>query len=712
MRYRQRRIVSIAGFRGKKTSLSDVTLNCILVQSVPGKEDRVQKDLENLFRDDVRCLFGLGKHDFVIIGHRNDVSIIEQYRGHRIPYVLDWHTLFGMSWKFDRFEVSGFSEKPVLGICCIKLNPNEESSASVVDLEKRVARKISGSGKQVYCSLGNYELVCIIPSNNFSDLSREIQKIKKLLIEDGKPLLLDMTTIPCFDPAILYESNFMDIYRSKQTFDLLLSLKMGYSSELQQEIKALFKNCRMASIYGFHDIILHLRSCFGDFFKNLMKLRRKSQSLGIYSTYTIIEQLQKPFPFDSSCPPFPKISKSSSEKKESLSHFHHLLDISKSDPLTRYSFRNHDLLFKEVDNLVKKCLRFKNKKKMGEYWGFVEIYDTIADCMKLVFSQRYAGLLPGNLLAYKTLGLEPHGGIQRAILAAESLPIWLFGCLDIRWSGFCLFGYSHRFYRTECGMINIPEAYRIRPEMWWGLYHEIGHETIDRLKDVRITSYAQRMIETLAEKSYRIAKNEMREVRLETIVYDYTDLVGEIFAEMFGFYFGFRSNWTLYKEKVWTYFAEEFPINYRHAARSVLTAFTLGPGAILRAGGPADQEDIVKYINELEHIIVSKGRKKWSMREKDDASDLIVNFVSIADKFADYLKRFSLKQMTDDRIGDINSNLRDGNIVEDTDPTEIVYSLMKYSGQFSAKQRMTALIGLYGIYWKLVRGMRLVEEKS
>jgi hypothetical protein len=661
--------------------------------------------LKSLFGTGVRLYLGLGRYDFIVTEQRNDLSIIDKYRRNRFSNVLDWQTICGTLWKSNDNQNAIPNEKPVLGICCIKLDPTEVSCDSVTRFEERIVQKIAGLGHQVYCSLGNYEILAPVQCDDFNDLSNEVRKIKEVLVENGKAVLLDMTTIPGFDPQILSQNGPNDFNQNQYLFDLMISLRLGYSTELSRHIKTLFKNPKISNVYGFHDIWLHTHSTFVDFFDGLVKLRKQSLKLGIYSTYTSIEQFQKPLDFS---PPSSFVSRPivslETNRKEGLSHFFHLLDISKSDVLTRNSFRNHIGFFREVDRLTNRCLRLKNKKKMIEYWGFVEKYDTVSDCMKLVFSQRCAGVLPGNLLSYKTIGLEPHGGIQRAILAVESIPIWLFQKLGIKWEAFCLFGYSHRFYRTECGMINVPEAYRIHPEMWWGLYHELGHETLERLSDIKITSFAQRSIDRLAQKAFKTSKNEGRDITLKSIIYDYTDFVQEIFAELFGFYFGFRNNWSLYKDKVWTYFAEEFPINERHIARSVLTSFTLGPGGKSRIGGSVGPDEIVKCIDELEKVFTNRGRKIWTQKERDDAEDLVVNFIPVADKFENYLARFHMKPLKSSEIRKINSSLREGKILHDSNPTEIIYALTNCKDRITLEQRVAAIVTLYGAYWNLMNG--------
>lgn len=649
---------------------------------------------------------GLGKYDLAIFGAEKDFSIIDDYRTSTFESVLDWHTICGTSWKFDSSPTPEELGKPLLGVTSIKLDPYASVKNSIVTLEEDIAEEIMKTGKGVYCSLGNYELVCIVGGDSFCQLSEGIEEIKQVLIRHKPIPILDITTIPCFDPSILAQEEFEKIAQAELSYELIVSAKLGSHKTLLKMLHKLCDEPLVSNIFGFHDVVVHCTGSFRNFIQGVLDLRTNAKDVGIYSTVTAIgrsgvqgseyEQTSKTHP-----------SKSSNlmlSRKGALAHFQHLLNISVSDPLVKTNFRNHRGLFDNIKRLTDRYTRSKQSRKMAEYSRDLERYDTVLDCLRLVFSQRYAGLWPGNLLGYKELGLEPHGGIQRVLLAIEAIPISLLKLFHIDWDGLCFCGYSHRFYRTDCGLINIPEAFRVQPEKWWQIYHEIGHEAFERLKDKNFRDWVKTQIDSLAKIAYDNAREENMDASKKKIIFDFTEFADELFADVFSFRFGFRKDWKLYRDRVWTFLAEESPITPNHIASSILVYFSLGPGYEERIArdGPTGPELIRERIEKLSEFFIGKGRKKWTKKLKESASIRVAFFSSISDKFADYLDKFKIDPITTSQVNAINTDLETGKIVKAKDPNDLVFALTSYGKKLSTKNRVTAIISLYEAYWRLL----------
>lgn len=691
-----------------KAQLIDNVFNILLLQVVPGQENLVVDQLRNVFQDSAIYYLGLGRYDLIVIQKESELSLLKEYQVKGFNGVTDWFPICGVQWSTKKDVPSLSGMKRFLGISVVKLNPKSNACRKhgpikiELDLVERLSERIDNP---VCCNLSNYELVCLIETDSLEQLSAEVIKIKNILTQEENALALDITTIPAVEMRWL--KYIPERFDEKTEISIFLSLRIGITDKLVNDIEdgTIFGGLPVQpkSIYGFHDAILMVSGPLIDIIRGILKLRDKHKDYGLYSTFAIISHFDKPVQLRSeeeSEEKFLGLSFKFEPLGEAVYHFSQLFNTSRHDFLSANLFRQHGELWKAGIELVDEANTQHKDKNMKQYRNWLSKYDSLTNCLRQCFSQRFSGLAPGNLLAHKSLGLEPHGSIQRAILALESIPLFVFTELSVQWQGFCSYGYEHRFYRTEGGVINTPSEYRVRPEMWWGVFHELGHEAFVEMLPEKIVSWADQVVEAMAEQSYNQNISYGIELSKETYTYDYTDLCGEIFAELFGFYYGFNCDWDLYLEKVWRYFANEFPIDFRYLSRSILAKLTLGPGTNLRRL-EITSDYLSECIEEIEDIVENEFGVTIHTSEKEMAKRVVGSFLNIADKFAEYLSgRPQLAQCDAVQVDKIKRDLSNGIPFLTSNPLEVIFSLMRYRDRITTPMRVASILSLYNAYWR------------
>lgn len=701
-------------------TLSNRILNAILIQVIPGKDEDILEEIDRKFGDKTNVYVGFGRYDFIVMREESDFSLLNAFQTSELRFVKDWFPLLGLKWKVENKRSPQYaSNNKLLGFCCVKLDPVFSISKGVdpvvdeISLVKDLRSKLPC---HIYSGLGFDELIIIIQAQKFEELARKLILIKKSLVSGESSAALDISTIPALNYRLFVkDKKAIDTREDIQAY-LMLSLKVGISKEFKKKLEEI-SGTEEISIFGFHDIMLKLSGTTSQVVDIISKVRKQGFDHGLYSTYTIIphydEVLDFKVPVKQELGIFVKPQKIKEEtcgyKEDSsqISFYKKWYETIKQDPLTKHVFRDNPTLFSEAEKFSKEVQELR-ESEIGRYMIKNQEPDSLQECLRVGFEQRCSGILPGNLLGQRTITTESLGSLQRALMAIESLPLFLFNQLEIDpWCGFCIYGYASRFYRTQCGIINIPSQYRILPEMWWGIFHEIGHEAFSHLEDDMKVEIVREIYKIVRE--ITTANRKLEETgRLEIVKSDVFNFVEEVFAELFGFHFGFNDNWNLYKEKFWSYFSKEFKVDFEHLSRSVLAYFSLGPRKHLMRD-EITIEEIDRCLGEIENISKKAVKRKIDDKEWNRTISVVWTFLDVTDVIRSYFDS-KPRLYSNARMSEINSTLKKGMIVKHDNPLEILLSFVSDKKQHDCKHRFATILSLYNSYLTLLQEQPIEES--
>lgn len=685
---------------GNCCALTNQMLNALLLQVDPGHDTETVEEIRRKFGKNINIFIGFGRYDLIVVSEETDFELIKKFHKIGLDHVHDWYAVWGLRWTVNKKRDATFQgDREILGLSFIKIDVDRAIKVGVnpIKLEEEIVRTIKSKIPCViYSSLGFNELIVATQSKSFEDLARKVVVLKKCLIKDRYPVVLDISTIPALEFSTLVEPDFEERLQEKLSVRVLLSLRVGLSCSFKKKLEKLVGNAGI-SVFGFHDVLLTLEGTAGEVIKKLRIIREDGKQKGLYSSFTIIPHADEALDF--------VVSESSLEERmasvsglgsfdEQISFYKTWFQASRRDPMTRHIFEDHVAFFLGDMNLPR-SFRIERDLDADENLFRAQVLDSLRECLRVGFEQRCSGISPGNLLGPKSIRTEPLGGIQRATMAIESVPHFLFRNLDLgTWPGFCIHGYASRFYRTESGIINIPQQFRLDPEMWWGVFHETGHavfSNIGRKPKSKITEEIESLTDIVIRKN-----RERAEIDEEIIEEDYMRFADEVFSEIFGFHFGFNDDWNLYVKKVWSYFSKELKLDYQHISRSVLVYFTFGPGKDLSR----DQitiEEIDKCIQQIEKITKKENGRAIDEEEWDSAITIVWAFLATADVVRSYLQT-KPSFYDNGRIQQTGRILQKGQISYCQNPLEILFSLVKKPSNHECKHRFATILSLYSCY--------------
>jgi len=693
-------------------SLTNQMLNVLLLQVDPGYDTETVEEIRRKFGKKVNIFIGFGRYDLIITTEDTEFALFKKFHDVGLDHVHDWFPVWGLRWTVsEKREPRLQGEKRIHGLSFIKIDIDHaiKIGTNPVKLEEEIVRTIKSKIPcMVYSSLGFNELIVITHSKSFKDLARKVILLKRCLIKDNYPVVLDISTIPALEYSILQEPNLRERLKERLRVYVLLSLRVGLSRSFKQKMEKLVGNAGI-SIFGFHDVLLTLVGTVGEVVEKLRIIREDGKQQGLYSSFTIIPHIDEALDF--------VVPKSSLERRktasglgkfdEQISFYKTWFQASRRDPMTKHVFEDHVAFFSNEKNL-KQNLGMEKDLGADENVFRAQVLDSLRECLRVGFEQRCSGISPGNLLGPKSIRTEPLGSLQRATMAVESLPQFLFENLALgSWPGFCIHGYASRFYRTESGIINIPQQFRLNPEMWWGVFHETGHATFSNIEKQTKGKITEE-IESLADMVIR--KNRRRiAIDRDVIEEDYMRFADEVFSELFGFHFGFNDDWNLYVSKIWSYFSKELKLDYQHISRSALVYFTFGPGKDL-SRDQITVEKIDKCIQQIERITRKENGRVIDEEEWDNAVTIVWAFLNTAD----IVKAYLLEKPAfydNGRMQRISEILRKGQISYCYNPLEILLSLVKAPSSHKCKHRFATILSLYSCYCESLR-KRKREEQS
>ena len=524
----------------------------------------------------------------------------------------------------------------------------------------------------------------MVPCESFNEVSKAVTEIKSN-IEKLKLPLLDITTIPC----VSYNNIKAGQLDSKENVEalLLVSLAGGSEKEILEELRT-DGGKDVLSTFGFHDVTARFDLPLKQLIELLLKIRSENERFSIYSTSTIIRHSYDTASRLSSITwtgttPDDKITKCLAKTPEMLDDFGYYYNVFlalATDPFAKYLLKDLTPFFSELLEIYEAASSVIKVDKEA-YHEQMELYDTVIDSLRLIFQQRCSGIQIPNLLGLKNLNLESYGGSLKILLSHEALVNYYLKTFGVTWTGCSVFGYAHKFYWVEGGIINMPNNTKMKPEEWWGSGHEVGHEAFNRLEQTNGEIY--RRMEEQREAMLKTGKKEFFQE-------DSFELLWESFADAFDFYFGFFSDWDYYCKIVWTYLAEKYKLNPNYLTRMLLVYFVFGPGS---KNKPTSKSALIAEIKKLTTLAKQVDPKiVFSDSEKKEA---ILKYLFLLKEFTIAKEAFPfIRAFQIEDADKIDEALGQGICVK-IEPNVLVNAMTRKNDNKTLKYRLAAILSLY-----------------
>jgi hypothetical protein len=153
-----------------------------------------------------------------------------------------------------------------------------------------------------------------------------------------------------------------------------------------------------------------------------------------------------------------------------------------------------------------------------------------------------------------------------------------------KWEGFFVFGFADTYRRYLGGVINIPEEAVYVPHLWFGVFHEIGHEYTSQIDLVKNPALAK----ALSDSGLRYLEKAIQSL--------------EVYSEIFASLTGFQGDFDSYIESTWRYLGR-LPATETHAYLDSLFlrflmayVFALEQGVTRYIGIPEDLASVAKEL--------------------------------------------------------------------------------------------------------------------
>lgn len=533
-----------------------------LLRAVPGSERKVASKLCDRFRG--ATVFKLfGEADFGILqrfnGKPKAITFEEELRQH----IRDINTLTCFNWEgLDSIAFSKAATYPCAGLCFLKANVKFVSESGIMG-EQNVLEAIKGFISEaeipvqvgVYGTLGWFETLLIIYGNSHADILSFANSIRQAVISSDR--FAKKEPRPCFEttttiPAVICRDGKIP---ENIEFDNNISLEVRISCYSWADLivrRTLHKLLGDANyLAGTEDFVVAIDPkkihSLTEYINKLWDFREQmaGRVYGTYTNFTLRSKDEDDYDFPIIQPPPERITLDLTNKE--------LIRLQNIDPsiyqlLIYVHGRINDLLsdYRQrgaVSNLIpfaEKLLFDIQNPPSDPSDNYVDNPQTLGKMLEMLLfglQQRTIGI---EMYDSRWIGGGPYagggGGIQRVLLALSSIPTSIMKQFDKTWTGFTVLGWSNTYHRYPGGVINVPAETLHRPDLWFGVFHEVGHEysiQIDIAADPRITK-------TLSEQGLYSEGHLI-------------DLSAEIYAEIFACLFGFNGDFDRCLATTWHY---------------------------------------------------------------------------------------------------------------------------------------------------------------
>jgi hypothetical protein len=502
----------------------------------------------------------LGKYDLMLV-ERSDLSETLLKMG-AVRGVLSSTELVCFPWELPGSPLTPAAllsaiNTPVLGICILKLDP-QALAHDGVRVEQGLAENLLATQEtEAFYPLGTLgwaEMVVLVPrarvGQTFNDLARLASRMSGVDPERETVLksfsLLAVADRIYTDP-LSSESEPFSYSQNDPSPVLSLACEPGQMGTFAHELNSWYEPRKATSCLGRSDIRLHVHE--GEWFGFLRRVQtlRESQNEGLFSTAVSPVGASTPEPRLARSRPLPAIVELHPLDVQAITRQDNLGYVGSAVVHLVYSFNSfaQNPLFSEtysdmrgfMQKLVRMC---KDEELRAHEWPM----DRLTHLAWFGIQER----LKGAYLAVEDS--EPayppyRGGLQRAIVALESMIRSNLLLSGEEWNGFVTVGHEGEFRHLN-EVINLPMDEALRPERWWPVSHEMCHVLV-LSKDIVGGNYAvlqQRLpyfLPASQAESHRF-KRSLREI--ETDILDFCCFFG--------------SDWTSYRAKVLGFYQHYF----------------------------------------------------------------------------------------------------------------------------------------------------------
>lgn len=148
------------------------------------------------------------------------------------------------------------------------------------------------------------------------------------------------------------------------------------------------------------------------------------------------------------------------------------------------------------------------------------------------------------------------GGVQRSLQAIEFMPAYIFDRIDLTWHGFIIVEDPKFSHINE--VISVPPTALWRPDLWWAIYHEVGHVLLTRVNWI--------------EEDVPVIKRLLWNKRMPKLWFDF---LVELAAEIVGYECGFFSDFDLFFEVLVEHLTDIEPILKKYVSMDIYLLRTL-----------------------------------------------------------------------------------------------------------------------------------------
>lgn len=591
------------------------------MQIKPGNEGALVAKLYKDFPEAIVCKV-FGNNDVCMIQRFTDWPeqplFTEEYQEQGIYNIRN---VIAFGWAgMDKLDTAQLQEYPALGICFLKANREFLSESGIRgehQILHAIRQAVRGTGNNtkvaVLGTLGWYEAVLVINSKRISDVLDHAKMISRALVTERHG-----TALACFEttetiPAIICRADGRPRHAdigprtsievrvschswSDATVKKLLEEYLGHPSYVAGTDDFVVKDIPEKTLSGYSD--------------KLWKFRMASADM-VYKTRTtfLVKHVEK---LDTDL----KISVTSEERIR-LPVTHHRLKLLKQNSLTIYQLllevylRLNDILadprrssaIKDLIPFARKLMTDILEPEPDEKLDLIDDIITLGKQLELLLfgmRQRCVGMqVSDSDWACEPCFTGDSVGIHRIISALNFLPSLIMRGLHASWSGFIVAGFTETYHRYFGGPINIPVEAVYNPELWFGIYHEIGHE------------YNTTQIDLMNNTPLRAALGESASSFQADLI-----LASEIYSEIFSCRFGFRGDFDSYLESTCKYLGR-LPVATRRIESRLLQFLTTYIFMLEDTGDRyiGDRDDLLKLAKQVKR----KMRNHVEVARIDDA---------------------------------------------------------------------------------------------
>ncbi len=740
--------------------VQDLELEFYFIQVKAGTEYNLSLELS---RNNIKHWKGLGKYDLICISSKGEVEK-EWFE----ECVLDWIQFTAFAWgiqdELDILEEISNAEETHnwMAVVMAKVCPNSTVpySCSPIQNEYEIAKNIQNHLQEkeikglVLGGFGWHELTVLLWGNDIGQLAKQVLDISPKTKPIKTFTIFGLRHKFLIDPSQAKWDD-LDTDNSVISTKFLITCKGYQTDQVANTIhKKLSFPHDIGLVYGTEDlqVVPHKSIGLGEIIKKLIILRQDEEfQKVIYSTSTV-------FIFDhSDCAPqesaastsplsesiqnilnkgaslrlygrgIPENDPTFIDVRRNATQMNLMLRSSLSDQMTQDAYA--DMIFALHDF---SCHEKKDNRKID-----INSAKTIFDYISLGYQQRSLGTLTTLWNVGNQTPLFYRGGIQRILWATEYLCHSMFEGSDENWAGFVVFGMVRDYLRSHLGIISLPYRTMFEPQEWWGVFHEMGHEYVDKIAEkIGKEKWTELIIDI-----YSVPKEHVKG-RYEAILH-YENVCAEILADIYDYQVGFNEDWEAYFSTVFKYLigfvlayetgdtVDKFEFSYGSISRDKLEFYIIRLLAVYfymwkKKGQEVDCASFVKdvqprfgeVIKNLELHREEKSCLDGGLRDilkarKLDGLCYAYGIYRLFDtRSGKYLLEYvlpktSLSTTGNDDIVEGIKKLQNGEVLEQVEhPQKLICSLIKLEQKcpknISARLKIATILSLWNAYARLL----------